>query len=41
VRIDFRFAGVRLVMTHRARALQRTREGGRYLGVPQKPMAVR
>jgi len=41
-RIDFGLAGVRLVMTRCARALQRTNAGGgRYLDTPQKPMAVR
>jgi hypothetical protein len=37
-----RFAGVRLVMTRsRARSTTHEREGGHYLRVPQKPMAVR
>ena len=37
-----RFAGVRLVMTRsRADSTTHEREGGHYLRVPQKPMAVR
>jgi hypothetical protein len=40
-RIDSGLAGVRLVMTRCARALQPTNAGGRYLDTPQKPMAVR
>lgn len=42
MRIDSRFAGVRLVMTRsRADSTTHEREGGRDLRVPQKPMAVR